>query len=244
MRSVPFIIVWMLAVTAQARAQIPDQFTNLKMLPSDIDRRELIGTMRDFSSSLGVRCEFCHVGEGGPSLANMDFASDAKEPKRAARSMLAMVRAINDEHLGRLETRIATRVDCFTCHHGLSRPGRIETEVEAALGLEGVQAAVSRYRELKKEHYGSSAYDFSVGPLNDLGESLLRQGKTAEALAALELNAEFFPDSSWLQHLLGEAHLAAGDRNEAKGAFERSLALDPSNEMAKKRLEELRSNPK
>lgn len=244
MRSVPFVVVWMIALIAEARAQIPEKFTNLKVLPPDVDRRQLVGTMRDFASSLGVRCEFCHAGEGGPSLANMDFASDAKESKRSARTMLAMVRALNDEHLGRLETRSSTRVDCFTCHHGLSRPGRIETEVEATLDVEGAPAAVSRYRALKKKHYGSSAYDFGVGPLNHVGESLLERGKPAEALAVLELNAESFPDSSWLQHLLGEAHLAAGDRERAKGAFERSLALDPSNEMAKRRLEELRSNPK
>ena len=69
----------------------------------------------------------------------------------------------------------------------------------------GVEAAVDRYRSLRKEHYGSAAYDFGEAPLNRLGERLLRVGKRDAALALLELNREFHPDSAWLRHLLEEA---------------------------------------
>ncbi len=195
MRSWAFLIA--LGMAAQASPQIPDKFENLQFFPKDIDRRGLLDAMRGFSFALGLRCEGCHAGEGGPELKNMDFASDEKETKRAARRMLVMVAAIQKEY--------DLSVGCITCHHGVSRPASIEEVVEAVLVSSGVEAAVSRYRELRKEYYGSSAYDFGDTPLNRLGEKLLRAGETEKALALLELNEEFHPDSAWLKHLLGEA---------------------------------------
>src|SRR3982750_125622 len=41
--------------------QIPEKFENLQVLPKDIPRDTLIGVMRGFANSLGVRCTYCHV---------------------------------------------------------------------------------------------------------------------------------------------------------------------------------------
>ena len=67
-------------------AQIPEEFTNLQLLPKDIEQRKLVRTMRDWAGGLGVRCNHCHVGP--ENLQGMDFASDEKRTKRAARKML------------------------------------------------------------------------------------------------------------------------------------------------------------
>ncbi len=75
-----------------AAAQIPDQFTNLQVLPKDMKKQQLVDTMRGFATGLGVRCDHCHAGEPTPDLSKMDFASDAKEAKKTARLMLQMVR--------------------------------------------------------------------------------------------------------------------------------------------------------
>ena len=75
-----------LALATSAAAQIPDQFTNLKVLPKDIAKGELVSLMREFSGALGVRCGHCHVGESATSLEGFDFAADDKEPKRVARA--------------------------------------------------------------------------------------------------------------------------------------------------------------
>ena len=190
---------------ASATAQIPDRFENLQIFAKDIGKRELLDAMGDFSFALGVRCEFCHVGEGGPELRNMDFASDDKEAKRTARRMLVMVAAIRKDFLASLGKARPVQVGCFTCHHGVARPELIEDVLEAALDSSGVEAAIGRYRSLRAEHYGSAAYDFGESPLNRLGEKLLRAGKREEALTLLELNREFHPDSAWLRHLLEEA---------------------------------------
>ena len=91
---VGFILV---SGVATVFAQIPDEFTNLKLLPKDISKGELIGTMRDWAVGLGVRCSHCHVGPD--NLQGTDFASDKKKSKQTARRMLKMSRAINGDLL-------------------------------------------------------------------------------------------------------------------------------------------------
>jgi len=64
-----------LLAAAGARAQIPDKFTNLRVLPKDIAKPKLVETMRAWSGALGQRCDFCHVERKAPEHGN-DFASD------------------------------------------------------------------------------------------------------------------------------------------------------------------------
>lgn len=61
--------------------------------------------MAVMSNSLGVGCDYCHDLK--------DFASDAKDEKGVARSMVAMVRDINTRHFEGEQS-----VTCYTCHHG------------------------------------------------------------------------------------------------------------------------------
>ena len=96
-------------------------YKNLKVLPQDIPRPQLLGTMKLFSQSLGVRCTFCHVGEEGKPLSTFDFASDAKEKKLTARKMLAMVHRINEQDFG-VKDFSQVKVTCFTCHRGATKP--------------------------------------------------------------------------------------------------------------------------
>ena len=35
---------------------------NLQLYPTDIERKELIDMLREFTRALGVRCTHCHVG--------------------------------------------------------------------------------------------------------------------------------------------------------------------------------------
>jgi hypothetical protein len=119
--------------------------------------------------------------------------------------MLVMVAAIQKDHLANLGKARPIQVDCFTCHHGVARPEPLEAVFVDALDSSGVSAAVDRYRSLRTEHYGSAAYDLGESPLNRLGEKLLRAGKREAALALLELNREFHPDSAWARRLLEEA---------------------------------------
>jgi hypothetical protein len=111
-----------LAARSRPEPQIPDHFTNLKILPKDISRNDLVGVMRAFALNLGTRCEHCHVGEGN-DLSKFDFASDAKPEKGTARKMLTMVTAINTELLkGVGDPAKPPVVTCYTCHRGALKP--------------------------------------------------------------------------------------------------------------------------
>src|SRR5687768_16354681 len=210
---------WALALVASmawgerapaVQAQVPETFTNLQVLPRDITRRDLVGTMRSYASALGVRCDHCHVGAEAPNLKGADFASDAREEKKTARLMMQMVRAVNEQHLAKLARPASMRVECVTCHRGLRSPRTLEAEVRQALEAKGAEGAVGRYRELRAASHGRDGYDFGQGTLNKVGEDLIRADRHAEALSVLSLNLEFFPDAPWLLYLLGEAHRGLG----------------------------------
>jgi hypothetical protein len=104
------------------RFQLPPP-KNLKVLPKDISSEELIDTMKKFAGSLGVRCNYCHVGEEGKPLNTYDFASDEKPAKQNARLMMEMVRQINTTTLPKLKMDDkAEPVTCYTCHRGKVQP--------------------------------------------------------------------------------------------------------------------------
>ena len=106
---------------AQAPFAVPP-FKNLKVLPKDISRADLLARMKFFSQSLGVRCTYCHVGTEGQPLSTFDFASDAKEHKKIARDMMAMVGMLNEKTLPAATGLPDAKVTCFTCHRGATKP--------------------------------------------------------------------------------------------------------------------------
>lgn len=117
--SAAFIAAAVAAQQPAAPAAAPaSQFKNLKILPAGIPRQNLIGVMQMMSTALGVKCTFCHVGT---SRETMDFASDAKREKLAARMMLTMVRRINEEDFKVTEFS-KSKVTCYTCHRGAPHP--------------------------------------------------------------------------------------------------------------------------
>jgi thioredoxin reductase len=102
--------------------QPPDP-TNLKVFPKDIPKRDLINAMRSFTRALGVRCEFCHVGEGN-DLSKFDFASDEKRQKKNSRVMMTMTSDVNAKLTDIPEPRPAgsSAITCYTCHRGEQKP--------------------------------------------------------------------------------------------------------------------------
>jgi hypothetical protein len=119
------ILIAACAAISQQKAQAPRadnlDFHNLRVLPPNITHDELIATMRGFARSLGTRCNHCHVANPPGSKEEFDFASDAKEEKKTARTMLRMVRDINANYLAKVNASGQT-VTCFTCHRGHTTP--------------------------------------------------------------------------------------------------------------------------
>jgi hypothetical protein len=105
------------AQKAQAVRADTGEFHNLKVLPQNITRDQLLATMRAFTRSLGVRCDHCHAPAPEGSKEHFDFPSDAKPEKDVARVMLRMTRQINADYVEKVNEH-GTTVTCYTCHRG------------------------------------------------------------------------------------------------------------------------------
>lgn len=221
--------------------QWPEEPENLEVLPDTIGPDGLRQVMSHFTEALGVRCSFCHVGEEGAPLSEYDFASDEKGHKETARVMMRMVRAINSEHLEKLEhghegeehahgsntLPPEARVNCVTCHRGASEPALIQDVLADVIEQEGVQAAVERYERLREEYYGGFTYDFQVGPLSELARNLAARGRTDAAVRIADLEAEYHPESYRAHFVLARMLQKAGATERAVESMRRALELAP-----------------
>lgn len=246
MRAAAAALVLSVALAPAGEAQFPpEKLKNLKVLPQDISVRALVDTMRGFTRALGVRCQFCHVGQEGQPLSTFDFVSDEKHTKQAAREMLGMVAAINGAHLGKLEHRHEPRivVTCATCHRGVSEPRPIQQVLLIAYDSGGADAAERKYRELRERHYGSASYDFGEVPLADVGAALRQRNQMADAIRFYVLNTEFSPNSGFAHRMAGAAYLSSGDTVKAIASLERALAIAPNDQQTQRTLEALKKKP-
>lgn len=235
--------LFLLAVVlpSAAAAQIPTEFENLQVLPSDIPADSLVQIMRSFSFATGLPCEGCHVmGEGG-SFEGARFHLDDKAPKRQARFMIRMVEQLNREILPDLPERDESplRVECKTCHRGIPKPFLLRTELRRLVHEEGVEAAEARYRELRERRGDAGVYDFREWEMNELARELEAEGDLAAAAAILELNEEFHPMSPSIPRLLGSLYERLGRTTDAIGAYARALGRAPTNAQALERLRAL-----
>ena len=94
----------------------------LKSLPE----AQLFPLMNLVATSLGVRCDYCHV-QANPDLSRTPsnlggwvWDRDDKEPKRRAREMMKMVVELNASRF-----KGENRVTCYTCHQGATQPSRL-----------------------------------------------------------------------------------------------------------------------
>ena len=233
------------AIHAQAPGHWPpDSLVNTQVIPHSTPVIQVVGMMRNFAGNLGVRCQFCHVGEEGMPLERFDFAKDEKRTKLVARQMMRMVQEINrrlDTLPGR--TTAALEVTCATCHRGVSRPVPLATLIADVAQGAGADSAIRAYRALRTRYYGSDAYDFSEFSLNSAAFRLGRAGRFDDALAVLRLNEELFPASSGMYVFRGNINLMRGDTAAAALAFREAIRRDTSNVEAKGRLRAIGQRP-
>lgn len=222
----------------------PDSLVNVQVFPRTTPVMEVVGAMRNVAFGLGVRCQFCHVGEEGMPLERFDFASDEKRTKLVARQMMRMVQEIN-RRLDTIPSRASTglQVSCVTCHRGVSRPVPLATLLIDAAQAAGSDSAIRAYRSLRERYYGRDAYDFGEASLNTAAFRLGRAGKYDEAFALLKLNEEMFPGSSGMYVFRGNINLMKGDTTAATAAFREAIRRDPSNGEARGRLQAIGKQP-
>jgi hypothetical protein len=229
------------SVSAQARWSWPEKSKNLKVLPKDTPPEKLQAAMTGFTRALGVRCSHCHVGEEGKPLDTYDFPSDKNPKKDVARGMLKMLGKVEKE-LTKIQPAKAERVNvgCVTCHHGRPLPMTLAEELTRVYAAGGADSTAARYRALRDRFYGSASYDFREGSLIDVANAALGKKDPKGAVAILNVDAEFYPESGAVHGALGGAYLAAADTAQAIAHYEKAVSIEPRNQMAKKVLETLK----
>lgn len=233
------------SLLAQSGRFPPDSLRNIKVLPATMTPREVVGMMRGFATSLGVRCQYCHVGEEGQPLDQFNFASDDKATKATARIMIQMVQAINGQHLSQISQRqsAAVTVTCQTCHRGVAIPRPLGDVIATTAQASGLDSAVRAYRALRERYYGRAAYDFGELTLVLATDGLTQARRFDDALGLLRLNMEFFPQSSQTQTSMGEVFRTRGDTAAAIAAYRQALVLNPNDGGARQRLRQLGQQP-
>jgi len=208
------------AAAAMAGAQTP---------PAD-----LMATMQTISKALGVSCNYCHTAERG---------SGQPEPKKdIARAMMAMTRDINAKiavATGRTEAG-ATRVECITCHRGVAIPEQLTDVIARTLNEKGAAAAGAQYRDLYKQYYGRASYDFSDDTLLSIAQRLTAS-RPDDAIALLQVNLEFHPQSARTYAAIGYAYTRKLDDGAAMTSYEKALEIEPDNGVVRGQLEQLKS---
>ncbi|HTX17429.1 MAG TPA: c-type cytochrome [Bacteroidota bacterium] len=241
------IVALLLAVAIPSYAQRwqwPDNPKNLTVLPKTTGGRDLQRIMFGFTGGLGVRCNFCHVGEEGKDFSEYDFVSDAKPEKNEARLMLQMMNAVNTQYLAKLgvDSASSMKVSCITCHHGNSKPVMLEDKLKGIFDRFGIDSTIHQYRALREQYYGGFTYDFKEGTLVRLADEISGDAsKSDAAIAVLKLNIELYPNFSYSYVRLGGLYETAGKTQEAIDSYSKAVALDPRNGMARMRLERLQN---
>lgn len=132
-RLIPLLITAVMSIAActaiqqqKALPPVPDtaEQRNLRVLPPNITRDQLIAIMRGFTEALNVGCDHCHVRIPGGGERDFNFASDAKFEKDVARTMLIMTRQINEDFISEVNAH-GQQVTCMTCHRGQTVPSSL-----------------------------------------------------------------------------------------------------------------------
>jgi hypothetical protein len=246
MRSISLVLLSVATVaSAQAAGKWPpDSLVNTQVFPRSTPVVQVWGQMRNIAFALGVECTFCHVGESGAPLAQIDFPNDSKRTKQVARQMLRMVQEIN-RRIDTIPARPSpgVTVACATCHRGVARPVPLTTIVtETAVAL-NADSAIRAYQLLRDKYFGRDTYDFGEPTLTSAAFRVGRAGKYDDAFKLLDVNERLFPRSSAMAVIRGNIHLMRSDTAAAAAAFREALKRDSTNDEARGRLRDIGRSP-
>lgn len=235
-----FSLVTAALLTGPVMAEVPDTFTNLKVFPKDIGKLYLMGAMKDFSTSLGVSCTHCHLQKTPGDFDSIDWADDSLEDKEVARGMITMTKKLNSDFIPQATGKQGTTVKCVTCHRGLKDPRTLDRVLLDTIEKDGVEVGISRYRELKKEYYGSGSYDFSPSTLTVVAETLAQsRGDMDGAVAVLDLAVEMNPGDLATHLMRCQVLIFHGDKEGALASAQEVLKIDPDHEVATRLIEQI-----
>jgi dienelactone hydrolase len=162
---------------------------------------------------------------GADPAVSPDHALELARKMEEAGNLYELVVYARDDHFvtRNFDDRLRRTLDWFKN----PRLNSVNTPLRRTIRERGVEAAVAQYRELRKGQ--PTRYDFAEPELNALGYELLFTGRVREAVEIFKLNVEMYPQGFNTYDSLGEAYLAAGERELAVRNYKRSLELNPGN---------------
>ena len=133
-------------------------------------------------------------------------------------------------------------IDAAMIHRRLNQVERIiggsaAYRIEQEIILNGIQAGMKKYREIKSDSETNLYFD--ENEINGLGYRLMGSGDMNAALEIFKLNTELYSESANVFDSLGEAYLQNGQKDLAIKNYEKSLELNPNNNNAKQVLKNL-----
>ena len=219
--------LWVLPINAQGFSW-PDKSENVTVLPETISGEELGNIMRAFTSALGVRCSYCHVGQG--PLSEYDFASDDKPAKEKTRIMMRMTQAINSEYVAEFasleeESEKRIQVTCMTCHRNVAKPALLEAVLFDTHESSGIEEVLTQYDDLRDAYYGGFSFDFREGVLTRLGQQLSEEGHFQAALRVLDKEIELHSEYADVYRVQGAIFEKQGNKENAIASYEKGKSL-------------------
>lgn len=104
-----------------------------------------------------------------------------------------------------------------------------------SMGIDKAIRTFIKTKAVKDNQLTSEENDF-----NNLGYSLLNRGKSIESIKVFKLALEIYPNSANLYDSFGEAYMKSGDNKNAIINYEKSLDMNPGNNNAKEKLDQLK----
>lgn len=183
-------ILWLFARSAYGQTPAAtaktagDSMKNVQVM-TDVPAKEWNDTMWFMSTSLGVGCDHCHMGQA--------FEKDDRKAKQTARSMIQMTREINAKNFG---GRLV--VTCNSCHQGSLKP----KAAPALWSKTPEELAAFRKEQQEKEARAATpeaaaAIPKESAPLPDVEQVLTdyRQAVGGEGMKSLTLKANLTFDT-------------------------------------------------
>ncbi len=241
MKNLTLGVALFMLLTSTASADIPEKFTNLKILSQDTGKRELIQIMQDFSQALGMKCTDCHEIKTPGDFSSIDWASEKIHAKEIARGMMKMTQEINSKLLPAATGEHDFKVRCITCHHGVEVPRTLDKLLLRTIAQKNSDAGEAKYRELREIYYGSGSYDFRPKTLVVVAQELAQKSGDMEgARKMINLNLEMNPDSVDSYLMLAQMDMTSGDKDAARANVAKALELDPESSYALRLKQQLR----
>ena len=110
----------------------------------------------------------------------------------------------------------------------------VDSKLYNVFKREGIAGLKNTYQQMVSE--GNTPRERS---LNYFGYELMQMDELGAAITVFELNNQSYPESANTFDSLGEAYLAAGDKQKALASYKSALKLNPDSESAKQAIEKL-----